>query len=203
MATNQYSGISAHMARHNAALNNSNGGNSVVGASMAASIGEIQPEHQIALDATKQFIIGCLPDYRRRITKFIEWLINNNYNDYHDEVVFDLSPEQKANKTVYPGNCTQDLRYDRLNVTMTTLFISANKINSNTGKHYGFDNLRKYHDAILYGSKLAEVPLPPEYRANMKTYLDTFKKETTKAKSEGKTKEQDADPIPFALYKLL
>jgi len=33
----------------------------------------------------------------------------------------------------------------------------------------------------------------------MKTYLDTFKKEATKAKSEGKMKEQDADPIPFAL----
>jgi len=199
---NQYAGISTHIASRNAAINNNNGGNSG-GVSMAASIGEIQPEHQKALDTTKQFVIGCLPEYRRRNGKFIKWM-KDNYIDYYNEVVYDLTPQQQANKTLYPGNnCTQDLRYDRLNVKMTTLFISANKINPSTGQNYGYDNLRKYHDAILYGSKLAEVPLPAEYRANMKTYLDTFKKEATKAKSEGKTKEQDADPIPFALYKLI
>lgn len=51
---NQYAGISTHIASRNAAINNNNGGNSG-GVSMAASIGEIQPEHQKALDTTKQF----------------------------------------------------------------------------------------------------------------------------------------------------
>ena len=75
--------------------------------------------------ATKQFVIGCLPEYRRRNGKFIKWLKDNDYIDYYNEVVYDLTPEQQANETLYPGNCTQDLRYDRLNVKMTMTTLSV------------------------------------------------------------------------------
>ena len=36
------------------------------------------------------------------------------YQAYYDQVIFNLTPEQRANKSVY-YNATQDLQYDLLN----------------------------------------------------------------------------------------
>ena len=77
-------------------------------------------------------------------------------------------------------------------------FISSKKVKSD-GKHYSYDHMRKYHDAILYCSILAKVPLPGGYKQEMKSYLDTLKKEKTNSPSAGNMSEQDADPINFSL----
>jgi len=189
------------MARLNIRNNNNNNAvanNNTTGDSMALPIDNVQAEHQSALEETQTYTIKCIPAYRSMIKKFIQWL-KDNYPDHYDALVFELSSEQKANTRVYPKS-THDLRYNLLSPDVVKLFICATKINPKNKLHYGFDTLRKYHDAILYCSKLADVPLPPEYKPKMKAFLDTIKKETTKAKSEGKTKEQDADPIQFPLY---
>ena len=52
----------------------------------------------------------------------------------------------------------------------------------------------------LFCANLANQELPPGYYPNMQAYLDTMKKEKTKARGDGKTEETEADPIPFALY---
>ena len=69
--------------------------------------------------------------------------------------------------------------------------------------HYSFSHLRKFYDAILFGSYRARVPLPIEFEMEMKAYIDSMKKEKTQAKKRGETDEREADPIPFELYRLL
>ena len=86
--------------------------------------------------------------YRRRIQKIIAWL-KVEYPEHHDKIVFDLTDTQRANTNVYVYyNATQDIRYDMLHHNVIQCFISANKTKAN-GKHYQYDHLRKYHDAIL------------------------------------------------------
>ncbi len=60
--------------------------------------------------------------------------------------------------------------------------------------------MRKYHDAILYGAKLAGQNLPPGYGHHMKGFLQTMKKQKAGAKTAGHLQEQDADEIPWVLF---
>ena len=183
--------------------NNGDDGGSIAAGRTMAGVGiEIQPEHQRALDETNKNELGCVNDYRRRISKVISWL-EIEYHEYYDEVVIELTPQQRANKDLYHTS-THDLLYNKLNPEFTKLFISANKMKTGD-KQYTFDHMRKYHDAILWGAKKAnqEFSNGCEYYIKMKTYLDTMKKEKTKAKGAGKMDEQEADPINIELYEKL
>ena len=71
------------------------------------------------------------------------------------------------------------------------------------GKHYGFEHVRKYHDALLYCAKLAKHDLPRRYMSQMKNYIHAMKKEKANEKGQDEVDEKDADKIPFALYKSL
>ena len=42
--------------------------------------------------------------------------------------------------------------------------------------HYSYFHIRKYHDAILYGSHRAKIPLPDIYKIDMTGYLYSIKK---------------------------
>ena len=99
--------------------------------------------------------------------------------------------------------------YRNLNVDVAKAFLSNKK--HKDGKftadgnpiHYSYSHVRKYHDAILYGSHRAKVPLPEIYEIEMTGYLDSIKKEKTSAKKRGELDEQEADPINFELYRLI
>ena len=81
--------------------NNGDDGGSIAAGRTMAGVGiEIQPEHQRALDETNKNELGCVNDYRRRISKVISW-IENEYRAYYDEVVIELTLEQRANKDLY------------------------------------------------------------------------------------------------------
>jgi len=178
-----------------------NEGNNVAGNAMAGQDIEVQAAHQRALNETNENEIGCAPEHRKRINKFIKW-VETEYPDYHNAVVFELNQQQKAMTQIYFGESTHDLRYDILNPLFTQLFISANKM-KNAAAQYGFAHQRKYHDAILWGAKKVRLEFPAGYRQQMKDYLDTLAKEKTKAKEKGQVDEQEADPITFELFKKL
>ena len=157
----------------------------------------IRPEHRAALNETKSNTVGCVPNYRCREMEYIRFL-KKNYPAYAAEVVIELTPEQRADKKKY-GTATHGLRYEILNPEFMQIFMSAKKERPDK-KHYGFGHIRKYSDAVLYCAKLAKKELPPGYYFQMQTYLDTLKKEKTKAKSAGKMEEHEADAIPYSLY---
>ena len=96
-----------------------------------------------------------------------------------------------------------DLVYSKLPVDAIKAFIAANKIKSldanGVETHYSFDQLRKYKDAILYGAKRAKYALSLQFKQELKVFIDSLKKESQRAKKEGKVDEHEADPITFPL----
>ena len=137
----------------------------------------------------------------------IRW-VKIEYVEYLNEAVIELTEEQKADKKRY-HNSTHDFKYRTINVEVIKAFLSKKKYHPNKttrdGKpvHYSFSHLRKFQDAILFGAHRAKVPLPEVYEMEMKSYIDSIKKEKTKAKKRGETDEREADPISFELYSLL
>ena len=146
-------------------------------------------------------------DHCNRLKEMIGW-VELNYPEYYAEGVTPLSDEQIADERRYYRS-THDFVYDTLNVEITKAFLATKKYHPNKltrqGKrvHYSFSHLRKFYDAVLFGSYRAKVALPAQYELEMKTYLDSIKKEKTVAKKKGETEQREADPIPFELYRLI
>ena len=170
-------------------------------ASMAGMDIQAAPEHLDALRETESNTIGCVPDYRNRMKHIIRFW-KDHYPTYHDEVVFSLSPEQRRDKRRY-WTAKHDLRYSRLNPELTKIYMSGQVKTKADGKQYSYDHVRKYHDAILYGAKLAKEDLPPGYASQMKTFLKTLKKEKANARSNGNVEEKEADAIPWTLFEAM
>ena len=120
----------------------------------------------------------------------------------------ELSEEERSDKTRY-HTCTHDLLYRSLNVDVTKEFLAKKKYKENKftakGKpvHYSYSHIRKYHDAILFGSHRSKVPIPEIYEIEMIRFLDSTKKENTGAKKRVELDEKYSDPISFKLYRLL
>lgn len=162
-----------------------NADDNVAGGGSGGTIGiaiEALPDHQAAHDETMSNRVGCIPDYRRRIKKFIQF-INEDYirttnrscliyrrNNVRIRVCITML--LKIYGTIYsthrPCKCSWVLTNNaRMERTTHTIICG------------------KYHDAILYCSILAKVPLPDGYKREMKNYLHTLKKEKTKSRSAG------------------
>ena len=109
----------------------------------------------------------------------IKW-IEKHYPQYYNSVVVPLTDEQKADKLKYYKG-THDFVYPKLDVNIIKAFISAHKIRgtSSNGEpiFHGYDNLHKYKDAVLFGSKRVNSPLSTQYNLGMKSFLDSLKKE--------------------------
>ena len=66
------------------------------------------------------------------------------------------------------------------------LFIAASKIKSidsnGVENFYSFNQLRKYKDEILYGAKRSKYALTPQFKLELKVFIDSLKKESQKEK---------------------
>ena len=167
----------------------------------------MQDNHQAALDDTENHMVKekTIQNYCNRLDSIITW-IKSNYIDYYNNAVVELTPTQKQNKAKY-HNSTHDLDYSSLNPEILKAFISANKMKpcrpNEQQKHYSFGHMRKYKDAIQYGAYRAGQVLPNIWETKMSPFMASLKKENTRAKKEGKLDEEEADPIPFSLYRLI
>ena len=61
-------------------------------------------------------------------------------------------------------------------------------------------NLRKYKDAILWGSSEANQPLPYSFYNEIGKFFKLFKKETKKAAKDGLLDFHEADPIWWNIF---
>ena len=104
----------------------------------------------------------------------IKW-VQLEYAVYYSEAVRELSEEERADKTRYYTS-THDFLYQSLTVEVSKAFLSHKKLKdgkvTSDGKpiHYSYSHIRKYHDAILFGSKRAKVALPEIYELEMVSY---------------------------------
>ena len=125
--------------------------------------------------------------------------------DYYREVVYNLTPEMKADPSRFYYKAKRDFHYDRLISEPMTAFCSHWKKWKDEAKtkQYGFSHIRKYHDAdaILKCSEYSGGShVSQEYRDEMNAYIESMKREKTVAKQNNQIEEKEADPIGIDLY---
>ena len=64
-------------------------------------------------------------------------------------------------------------------------------------------DISKYNDAIKWGSLRAGEPLPSSYYRDMDEFIQSYKKEHKEAQKDGRTDEQEADPITSTLFQMI
>lgn len=163
----------------------------------------IQDDHRVAVRATESQHLNAKTrtDYRNRIKHIYEFW-EKEYPDYFEVGVKTLTQEEMNNADMYYHKNKYDILYEGLNVEMFKAFLASRKVKI-SGKTTCHDHLRKYKDAVLWGAGQAGVDLPSTFYSEMEKFLHSFKKETRKAKKDGLLDEQEADPIPFTLFRQL
>jgi hypothetical protein len=122
-------------------------------------------------------------NYRNRVKEVCVFL-HQNYRNYCDAGgIRELTEEEQMNPELFYHNNTLDLKYQGMNVKLILAFFATKKTKPN-GKFSPFSHICKYHDVILYGAKTVKERLPTEYYEEMQKFLNAFKKECAKAKSE-------------------
>jgi hypothetical protein len=162
---------------------------------------EVQVVHRQGVRTTEQRGLNVVTkrNYRNRL-KEIYTFFKTAYPEYYNVGVQELSEEERTDLDSFHWKNSHDLIYAGLNVSLVKAFLANKKLkgNGNTSSHV---QLRKYHDAILWGSQEASQLLPKDYYFEMDKFLQSYRKETVDAKKEGKLDEQEADPISWSLFK--
>ena len=138
-------------------------------------------------------------NYRNRIKHVYEFFLEF-YPDYCSQGgVRDLSQEEIDSGRHHTNK--KDLVYAGLNVHLLLAFL-ANKKSKGEGKLHSFTGMRKYYDAILYGSKQADQLLPRSFYIETEKWMKSYRKEASVGKSKGMVEERAADPVTFTLFRL-
>ena len=115
--------------------------------------------------------------------KIIKWL-RTEYPTVVPSMLVPLTQEQKETDggLKYYKN-EFDILYAKLPVHIVKALIAASKIKSidsnGVETYYSFDQLRKYKVAILYGAKRSKYALTPQFKLELKVFIDSLKKEST------------------------
>jgi hypothetical protein len=145
----------------------------------------------------------CRRDYRNRIKKICHFL-EENYPEYYAVGVRVLSQEELDDLDSFHWKNTVDLVYTGMNVKFIQAFFAhAKRKGGNDDKIVSHEQLRKFHDAIMYGAKECGEPLPSSYYDGMTRFLNNYRKETIDAKRHGRLDEEESDPIPWSLFRLI
>ena len=167
---------------------------------------QLQANHAAMLSTTEAHLNtrNTIRAHNLKLHKIIKWL-KTEYPTVAPSMLVPLTQEQKdADGGLKFYKNEYDILYAKLPVQIVKAFIAASKIKSidsnGVETYYSFDQLRKYKDAILYGAKRAKYALTPQFKQELKVFIDSLKKESQKAKKEGKVDEHEADPITFQLY---
>ena len=139
----------------------------------------------------------CRADYRNRLKRIMKFWKEETPDMYAVGVV-DVSEldQHDVSKHFFKGKYKLDLQYTGLNVDYVIYFMTKSKTKG-TGKLKTLGDLRKYKDAIMWGSKVAELPLPTSFYRKFDTFLAGYRKEYVSNKSVGNTEDNTSDPIPY------
>ena len=138
------------------------------------------------------------------MNEFRLWL-DDKYPYVYSQTVFELTEEQKAQPNRFYYDATHDFRYDQLEAMWIKLFISDTKKWKDDAKtmQYSYDHPRRYHDALLKCCEVSDFELHPQYRSQIKSFLENLKKEKATAKANNQLTENDSDPIGMPLLERL
>jgi len=132
--------------------------------------------------------------------------MDQNYPAYREHGgIVQLTQEQLD--TQHHHKNTEDLQYEKINVELILAFLADHKIlkgKKKEGKHQSESDMKKFHNAILFGAREANQALPLEYHVKVANdFLKSYKKETAAKKQQGKMDSEDSDPILFGLYQMI
>ena len=128
--------------------------------------------------------------------------MEEKYHEYYKVGVRVLKPEEKVSVDQYWNRNDRDLIHRDLNVKFIKAFLAHAKKKKNS-KICSNSNIRKYKDAILWGSSQVKSPLPSSFYDEIERFLNSFKKEATQAAKDVLLGEIEADPRSWTLFKLI
>jgi len=149
----------------------------------------VTDEHVAAIRETddNDVVLATKKNYRNRIKELYEWLLEN-YPEYCVLGGVQELTDDDVDRAFHHRN-TYDLKYEGLNVVIFKAFLAAKKHKAD-GNLYTYGQMRKYYDAVLWGSGQAKENLPTDFYVEMDKWKKAYKKETNNAKSEGKLEEK-------------
>ncbi|KAL7538044.1 hypothetical protein ACHAXR_008244 [Thalassiosira sp. AJA248-18] len=175
----------------------------VIGASI-----EINQEHTDDIIDTEQKSMEdkTRREYRNRIARIYKWWLKE-YPDYFEEGTRVLSDDEKNDTIKFHHRNDRDIIYSGLNVDLFKAFLSFKKKKKVSASGVvtlsSVSDIKKYDDAIKWGSLRAGQPLPSDYYREVDTFILAYRKEYKIAKKEGRTDEQEADPICCSLFRCI
>ena len=124
---------------------------------------EILEEHSVAVRETERndLTTSNKRDYRNRL-KNLYTFWQEKYPQYYAVGVRELTEEELGNEDMFWWKNKHDLIYTGLNVQFVKAFLAPKKKKEN-GKTCSHVQLRKFHDAILFGAKKANEHLPKAF----------------------------------------
>jgi len=140
-------------------------------------------------------------NYRNRIARFIEYL-KEHQPEYYQRGVRVVTDEMRADVSKYYFDKKEDLIYSGLNVNFLMYYLASTDKNAD-GKLKSKGDIRKYRDAVSWGSKMAGEPLPSDFYQDMTRYIGAYNKKFAQAKKLGEVEEFSTDPIPLPVYRFL
>jgi hypothetical protein len=144
----------------------------------------------------------CRKNYRQRLAR-IALFWKESCPQYYNVGVREVGTDECNDmKKFYFGRYRTDLVYAGMNVDYVLHFLMQN-VTKADGKLKSFQDIRKYRDAILWGSKVAEQRMPQTFFEQTDIYLEAYKKKFVSEKKLGNVDEYATDPIPMPVYQLL
>ena len=141
-------------------------------------------------------------DYRCRIQRIVKFW-EGKCPEYFDIGTRLVNTAELQDITKFHFNRYKyDLIYKGLNVKYVLHFLMSTKTKSN-GKIKGYQDMRKYKDAIMWGANVSGERLPISFYEEFDKFLGSYKKIFIKAKKDGDVDEREADPIPVSLYQMI
>eukprot|EP00581_Thalassiosira_minuscula_P014100 CAMPEP_0183720094 /NCGR_PEP_ID=MMETSP0737-20130205/12806_1 /TAXON_ID=385413 /ORGANISM="Thalassiosira miniscula, Strain CCMP1093" /LENGTH=674 /DNA_ID=CAMNT_0025949905 /DNA_START=270 /DNA_END=2291 /DNA_ORIENTATION=+ len=171
---------------------------------------EIAPEHRKDILETerKSGTIGIekkrtgkktMQEYRNRIAQIYKWW-ELHYEEYYENGTRPLSKKEKDDEEKFHHNNTRDIIYSGLNVRMVKAFLSSKKKKrieaDGTVTLTSFSTIKKYNEAIKWGSRQAEQDLPPGYHTEMSAFLQSYNEEVRQAQKEDCPVSSKKEPEP-------
>ena len=139
-------------------------------------------EHTTEITATEQAQMEdrTRKEYRNRIRHIYIWWMVECYPDYFEVGTRLLSNKDKQDPVAFHHTNDRDLVYAGLNVAMVKSFLSVKKKKRVNAKGESIlssvSDIKKYDDAIKWGSQRAHQPLPSNYYREMHVYVQAYKK---------------------------
>lgn len=146
-------------------------------------------------------------NYRNRIQRIILFWKEEFPTYYNDGVRKNTSKEMADPKLFFYNKYSEDIVYETLNVNLVLEFLGSAKYKVNQdgttdGKTVGYDNLRKYRDALVFGASVRGARLPVSFQ-EVSSFLSSYRLESAEARKLGNVVETKSDPIPSQVLKYI